>query len=79
MFRVGTDLIDANTAVVEEKGTLAKVYEPNELSDGAPRLYVVVCHASLEPQRRYETFTIRYVTPFALDIPQIYRSCREYN
>ena len=31
-------------------------------------LYVVVCHASLLPQRRYETFTIRYVAPFAPDI-----------
>ena len=36
------------------------------------RLYVVVCHASLQPQRRYETFTIRYVAPFAPDRLLIY-------
>lgn len=65
--------IDVNTAAVEEKGALAAVYERSELPDEAPRLYVVVCHASLVPRRRYETFTIRYVTPFALRISKIYR------
>lgn len=74
---LGATLIDSNAAVVQEKaGALAEVYEfydPSELSDGAPRLRVAVCHASLERQCRYETFTIRYVTPFALDILQIYR------
>ena len=38
-----------------------------------------MCHASLLPQRRYETFTIRYVAPFAPDSPQIYRWWREYS
>lgn len=66
--------IDVNTAAVEEKGALAAVYERSELPDEAPRLYVVVCHASLVPRRRYETFTIRYVTPFALRISKIYRA-----
>lgn len=79
VFYARVTLIDINTAAVEEKGALAAVYEPSELSDKAPRLYVVVCHASLVPQRRYETFTIRYVTPFALDILQIYHRCREYS
>lgn len=65
--------IDVNTAAVEEKGALAAVYERSELPDEAPRLYVVVCHASLVPRRRYETFTIRYVTPFAFRISKIYR------
>lgn len=69
--------IDVNTAAVEEKGALAAVYERSELPDEAPRLYVVVCHASLVPRRRYETFTIRYVTPFALRISKIYRRVPE--
>lgn len=41
-----------NRKEVEGKGALAAVH-------------VVVRHASLVPRRRYETFTIRYVAPFA--------------
>lgn len=45
----GLILIDVNTAAVEEKGALAaKLYELPSF-DKAPRLYVVVCHASLVP------------------------------